>query len=111
MDGEQNSALTPHGNRPRRSAVERPRSHRSERTPKKTLVTIADLSATSGLSVSTIRRLAREGRIPFVQPSGKGGKLLFPPDAIERSSLAACLNSHSSARLAGPPPSWMSDQT
>lgn len=110
MDGEQNLALTPHGNRPRRSAVERPRSHRRERTPEKTLVTIVELSATSGLSASTIRRLVRDDRIPFHQPSGKGGKLLFPPDAIERATPAAGLGSDASAQLAGRRPSWMSDK-
>jgi hypothetical protein len=111
MDGKQNSALTPHGNRPRRSAVESPRSHRSVRTPDKTLVTIAELSATSSLSVSTIRRLVFDNRIPFLQPSGKGGKLLFPPDAIESASPAARNGSDASAQLAGRRPSWMSDTT
>jgi excisionase family DNA binding protein len=76
----------------------------------KTLISITELSYTNGLSISTIRRLVRRGQIPFVQPSGKGGKLLFPPDAVERSGLAANA-SVSPGRLAGRPPSWMTEQT
>ena len=57
--------------------------------PRKTLCTIFELSQTSGLSTSTIRRLKDDNRIPYHQPSGKGGKLLFPPDAIERTSPAS----------------------
>ncbi len=54
----------------------------------KTFRDIAELSQTSGLSISTIRRLVRDHRIPFLQPSGKGGKLLFPVDALgERQRL------------------------
>jgi excisionase family DNA binding protein len=73
----------------------------------KSFVTIAELSRTSGLSDSTIRRLVRDKRIPFVQPSGKGGKLLFPPDAIERSAQTHSENQASELPLAGRRPSWM----
>lgn len=47
------------------------------------LLTIEEFIAKSRLSVSTIHRLKRQGKIPYFQPAGKGGKLLFPPDAIE----------------------------
>lgn len=47
-------------------------------------LTIQDLSAKTGFSVTQLRRLVRAQKIPFYQPGGKGGKLLFPPDAIER---------------------------
>jgi excisionase family DNA binding protein len=79
-------------------------------TQRRKFLTIAELSAISGLSASTIRRLVRDDRIPFHQPSGKGGKLLFPPDAIERASPAAGLGSDASAQLAGRRPSWMTNK-
>ena len=63
--------------------------------------TIFELSQTSGLS-STIRRLKDDNRIPYHQPSGKGGKLLFPPDAIERTSPAS--DAGGSGRISGKRP-------
>ena len=76
----------------------------------KSLRTLAELSQASGLSGSTIRRLVRDERIPFFQPSGKGGKLLFPFDAIERASSASGAAVTPPKRLAGKPPNWMTDQ-
>ncbi|MEX1039831.1 MAG: helix-turn-helix domain-containing protein [Pirellulaceae bacterium] len=43
-----------------------------------------ELAAKSGLSLSTINRLKRERRIPYMQPTGPGGKALFPPDAMDQ---------------------------
>jgi Helix-turn-helix domain len=77
--------------------------------PDKSLVTLAELSVASTLSTSTIRRLVRAKRIPFVQPSGKRGKLLFPPDAIERTSPAPNVDSDVPASLSGKKPRWMKD--
>jgi hypothetical protein len=78
---------------------------------------IKQFSTTSGLSVATIRRLARDGRIPYLQPAGKGGKLLFPPDALELADQGAThasaqprpTTSRQSSHLRGPVPSWMQD--
>lgn len=39
----------------------------------------------TGISATQLWRLKRDGRIPFCQPHGKRGKLLFPRDAIEQS--------------------------
>lgn len=50
------------------------------------LITADELCARNGLSLSTINRLVRLGRIRAFQPSGKGGKRLFAPDAIEQSA-------------------------
>jgi hypothetical protein len=44
---------------------------------------IRQLSAMSRFSVTQIRRFVRAGKIPYFQPGGPGGKLLFPPDALE----------------------------
>jgi len=79
--------------------------------PHKSLITIAELSQASGLSVSTIRRLVRDERIPYLQPSGKGGKLLFPPDAIERTSPVSDAADTGSRRIAGKRPNWMNDHS
>lgn len=61
------------------------------------------------LSASTVRRLVKAGRIPFFQPAGKGGKLLFPSDALQQAGL-----SKASPPSAPPPsvrsgrqPGWM----
>jgi len=75
------------------------------------LLTIEDLSRRSRLSVSTLRRLARAGKIPFFQPSGKGGRLLFPEDAIERAVVGSLPSTPTPngepQKLAGPRPAWM----
>ena len=79
----------------------------------RTYLDVVKLSIVTGLSQSTIHRLKRAGEIPFFQPAGKGGRLLFPLDAIERTGA-----SHSSEpttpivndaknQLAGPRPAWM----
>jgi excisionase family DNA binding protein len=77
----------------------------------KPLLTLAELSQTSGLSASTIRRLVRAERIPFFQPWGKGGKLLFPGDAIEKTSPVTSADSVTCTRLAGKRPCWMQDNS
>jgi hypothetical protein len=77
------------------------------------LLTTQEFSATSRLSVATIHRLKSQGKIPFFQPAGKGGRLLFPADAIERAADAAKHGSDTSSpveerpRLPGPSPTWM----
>jgi excisionase family DNA binding protein len=75
----------------------------------KSLITLAELSQTSGVSSSTIRRLVENKRIPYCQPSGKGGKLWFPPDAIERTPPAPNADSAIPSRLSGKKPGWMNN--
>ena len=48
-----------------------------------------ELVRVTGLSPATVQRLKDAGAIPFFQPAGPGGKLLFPPDAIEVARLQA----------------------
>ena len=78
------------------------------------LLTIQELSRRSRLSIATIHRLKKAERIPYFQPSGKGGRLLFPVDAIERSGdrkfRAAETGQNDTPgdqRLPGPRPAWM----
>ncbi len=51
----------------------------------KQYLTIDELSVEIDRLISTIRRLVSRNKIAFRQPAGKGGRLLFPKDAIERS--------------------------
>jgi len=46
-------------------------------------VDIVELAARTRVSMSTINRLKRRGRIPFYQPGGKRTRVLFPLNAIE----------------------------
>lgn len=47
------------------------------------------LAAHTGLSASTIQRHKDAGKIPFFQPGGSGGKLLFPIGVIEAARSLA----------------------
>lgn len=80
-------------------------------TPKDHYVSISELAARTGLSHATIWRLKRGGKIPFFQPGGKNGRVLFPADAIERAlggPPQATPDDAPPERLPGPQPSWMS---
>lgn len=75
------------------------------------LLTVSEFSARSRLSVATIHRLKDQNKIPFYQPAGKGGRLLFPADAIK---LAAPKEDKPSSppiddrpHLSGRSPAWM----
>jgi len=67
------------------------------------------------LSIPTLHRLKRQGKLPFFQPAGKGGRLLFPPDAIERCAAADFSEqitlftpaAKPPRQLSGPRPGWM----
>ncbi|MCC9608267.1 hypothetical protein LOC68_11060 [Blastopirellula sp. JC732] len=73
------------------------------------------LASRTGLSLATIWRLKRDNKISYRQPAGKGGRVLFPSDALERNGTAASeqveaktTNKTSSGPLPGPRPAWMS---
>ena len=53
---------------------------------KRRYLTVKELAAATGLSVSTLRRLQRKGRLPFFQPGGPGTRIVYPPDAIEQAA-------------------------
>ncbi len=80
------------------------------------LVDLKELCGAARLSPATVHRLKNAGKLPFFQPSGKGGKLLFPINAIELAASAASAPSvpsdariAGSQRLSGPPPKWLSE--
>lgn len=62
-------------------------------------LTIDELAAVTTLSVSTLRRLVKQGRLVGHQPGGPRHRVLFPPDAVERAAAAA-----TPAAPAAPPP-------
>lgn len=73
------------------------------------------LAKRTGLSLATIWRLKRDNKISYRQPAGKGGRVLFPSDALERKADATSdlterkiSNKSSSGPLPGPRPAWMS---
>jgi len=75
------------------------------------LLTVQEFIAKSRLSAATIHRLKDQGKIPYFQPAGKGGRLLFPADAIEQAASEAAKPSsppdENRPHLSGPPPTWM----
>ncbi|WP_410050395.1 helix-turn-helix domain-containing protein [Blastopirellula sp. J2-11] len=71
------------------------------------LFSIQELSARSGVPIVTLRRWAKAGRIPFFQPSGKNGRLLFSADAIQ-ASIHSIPTSVRSAPRVGRRPKWES---
>ncbi len=83
------------------------------------VLTIEELSQRSRLSVSTLNRLKKAGLIPFFQPGGKGTRVTFSPDAIERAcaataagqSVPAAQVSASPKKLSGPSPKWLDSAT
>jgi hypothetical protein len=79
------------------------------------LLTIKELSVYSRLSSATLHRLKRQGKLLYFQPTGPGGRLLFPPDAIERCAAAVASEQNapsapapeSRQHLSGRCPDWM----
>jgi hypothetical protein len=43
-----------------------------------------EFSDPSGLSIASVRRYMRDGKLPFVQPGGPRGRVLIPTDALAR---------------------------
>ena len=74
-------------------------------------LTIKELSEQSGFSVTQIRRWVAAGKIAYFQPGGKGGKLRFPPDTLERRSAEEPFDNDAEEEilLPGRRPKWMSD--
>jgi excisionase family DNA binding protein len=74
-----------------------------------------EFSALSGLSLATVHRYLKSGRLPYWQPRGRRGRILIPADALQtlaKDSLqpdpdptmpAPCMDTN---RLSGPRPRW-----
>ncbi|MBL8797084.1 MAG: helix-turn-helix domain-containing protein [Planctomycetia bacterium] len=83
--------------------------------PQKQYLDIDELSTLSGLSVSTLRRYVRQGKIIALQPGGPGSRLLFRPDALERAGTLPEDTgepvSPGPRQLPGRRPGWMTPRT
>ena len=70
-----------------------------------------ELAAATGLSLATIARYRAAGRLPFSQPAGKRGRVLFPREILSTlTSVGVAPQSSISAQrptLAGPKPKWL----
>src|SRR5262245_5075038 len=82
-----------------------------------------EFSTLSGLSLSTVHRYLRRGRLPYQQPAGRRGRILIPATVLEQiaddpssagsaqapvAPLAGTANSpRTSARPSGPRPKWI----
>lgn len=86
------------------------RGSRMDATPRQ-FIDIQQLSLRSGRSVKSLRRDVQNGRLEAFQPGGRGGKLLFHPDAIEKAKVAAITAPPAEPHrpLAGRRPKWMTD--
>ena len=78
------------------------------------LLTLQEFCGVTRLSSATIHRLIKAGKLLCFQPSGKGGKLLFPANAIDLAaspvpapSALAEDRDAGSQRLSGPTPKWL----
>jgi excisionase family DNA binding protein len=82
----------------------------------------AEIAAQTGISLSTLRRRVKEGRLPFIQPGGRRTRIVFPADVIERllqnagnAAETTPVSSTEPARSAakpthhGPRPKWLQD--
>jgi hypothetical protein len=46
-----------------------------------------EFSDQSGLSIASVRRYLRGGKLPFVQPGGPRGRVLIPADALAQLAV------------------------
>jgi excisionase family DNA binding protein len=82
-------------------------------------VTIEELSCLLGVSVPTLRRWIRDGKLNARQPGGPGTRLLFPLAQISRlleapgpaAPKTGASSSATRARLSGRRPAWMATRT
>jgi hypothetical protein len=79
-----------------------------------------EFSQLSGLSLATVHRYLKKGKLPSVQPSGRRGRILIPADALERCGNTTLEAAHPeqttlptakpgaapSPRPSGPRPRW-----
>jgi len=85
----------------------------------KPFMTKAELCALTGLSPATIERYKSKGRIPYVQPWGEHGRVLYPADALAALRHEPARHIRPSETInplggpkrgrPGPAPRWLSD--
>lgn len=101
-----------------------PEPHPPENNQAPRYVTSGELISRTKISLSTLHRYVKQGRLPYFQPGGKGAKLLFPPNAVEIAATAMGGAAHRDAptsaeatstsaaltKLPGPRPRWQNPQ-
>ena len=63
----------------------------------------------NGVSIATVRRYLKAGRLAFVQPAGRRCRILIPLDAVSHLMLQTQTTSQrtvSATEIPGPPPRW-----
>ena len=68
-------------------------------------ISLQELVASCPFSESQIRRFVKDEKIPFQQPGGENGKLIFPEDALEQLVHSTSHNENIDS-LSGPEPKW-----
>jgi excisionase family DNA binding protein len=88
-----------------------------ESTPEPAYLSYRQLSARTGLSVSTLRRRVRDGTLQYFQPGGSRTRIIFAADVVERclddgAAGPAIAQSHQAppTRRRGPKPKWMNQR-
>ena len=68
----------------------------------------SELAEVAGISVATVWRLKGEGKIGFLQPGGRGSRVLFKRDALEHppNSVAPNLKPVAASKRPGPKLKW-----
>jgi len=94
------------------SAPQHERSRIHQTTPTR-YRTLKEYVLYTGLSESTIRRRVRDGSLYAVQLGGKGKKLLFPIDALDRvnTPMAPAEDNDSAEPLSLSPPGMQADDS
>jgi hypothetical protein len=78
---------------------------------RKEFLTIKELSVIADRSITSLRRDVKRGALEAFQPAGRGGKLLFRRDALEKCKLSAGQTAPSNSKqLPGRRPTWMEGQ-
>jgi hypothetical protein len=80
-------------------------------------LSVKEFGATHGLSVSTVWRYIRDGKLPFSQPGGRRHRVTIPEDAVltqreQPETLQTTENNPTESppplkHLSGPKPAWM----
>lgn len=81
-----------------------------------------EFATLTGLSIATVHRYRKAGKLPFLQPGGPGGRILIPANALDQfihavkveaspgASTEPAPNTGSVSKVAprsGPTPRWL----
>lgn len=73
-----------------------------------------EFALSNGLSINTVRRYTRSGRLPYIQPGGFRCRILIPRNALNSSGKIPSENSppappcarKAQTKASGPEPAW-----